>query len=131
MTGRHGDIEGTLATAARLECDAAAMVIEWGDLGSRLGLRSAVAGKCPRRRTSWRPAATGSPAARKIGRTFIEHARDSGRAHFGDSSFWLFRRVAGHPERTGIGTTVGCVSGFGQKGIAVVRSNGRRRVRDL
>ena len=50
VTGRHGDIEGTLATAARLECDAAAMVIEWGDLGSRLGLRSTVLNEAPRLR---------------------------------------------------------------------------------
>lgn len=39
-TGLYGDIEGNLTTAARSECDGAAVVIEWSDLDSRLGLRS-------------------------------------------------------------------------------------------
>ncbi len=39
-TGLYGDIEGSLATATNSESDAAAVVIEWSDLDSRLGLRS-------------------------------------------------------------------------------------------
>ena len=39
-TGLYGDLEGTLATAAGSESEAAAVVIEWSDLDSRLGLRS-------------------------------------------------------------------------------------------
>jgi FkbH-like protein len=36
----YGDLEGSLATAASSESDAAVVVIEWTDLDSRLGLRS-------------------------------------------------------------------------------------------
>ena len=39
-TGLYGDIEGTLAMGAGSQSDAAAAVIEWSDLDSRLGLRS-------------------------------------------------------------------------------------------
>lgn len=39
-TGLYGDLEGTLAAAAGSESEAAAVVIEWSDLDSRLGLRS-------------------------------------------------------------------------------------------
>ena len=39
-TGLYGDLEGSLATAASSESDAAVVVIEWTDLDSRLGLRS-------------------------------------------------------------------------------------------
>ncbi len=39
-TGLYGDIEGSLTAAANSESDAAAVVIEWSDLDSRLGLRS-------------------------------------------------------------------------------------------
>lgn len=39
-TGLYGDLEGSLATAAGSESDAAAVVVEWSDLDSRLGLRS-------------------------------------------------------------------------------------------
>ncbi len=40
-TGLYGDLEGTLATAEHSQSEAAAVVIEWSDLDSRLGLRSA------------------------------------------------------------------------------------------
>ena len=40
-TGLYGDLEGTLSAAAGSECGAAAVVIEWNDVDSRLGLRSA------------------------------------------------------------------------------------------
>jgi FkbH-like protein len=39
-TGLYGDLEGSLTAAANSESDAAAVVIEWSDLDSRLGLRS-------------------------------------------------------------------------------------------
>ena len=39
-TGLYGDIEGSLNAAAKSESEAAAIVIEWSDLDSRLGLRS-------------------------------------------------------------------------------------------
>jgi FkbH-like protein len=39
-TGLYGDLEGSLAAAANSESDAAAVIIEWSDLDSRLGLRS-------------------------------------------------------------------------------------------
>jgi FkbH-like protein len=39
-TGLYGDLEGTLVAAAGSESEAAAVVIEWSDLDSRLGLRS-------------------------------------------------------------------------------------------
>jgi FkbH-like protein len=39
-TGLYGDLEGTLAAAAGSQSEAAAVVIEWSDLDSRLGLRS-------------------------------------------------------------------------------------------
>jgi FkbH-like protein len=39
-TGLYGDPEGSLTAAANSGSDAAAMVIEWSDLDSRLGLRS-------------------------------------------------------------------------------------------
>src|SRR3954453_3350295 len=40
LTGVYGDLEGTLAQAAASQAVAAALVIEWGDLDPRLGLRS-------------------------------------------------------------------------------------------
>lgn len=40
-TGLYGDLEGNLTAAAESESDAAAVIIEWGDLDARLGLRSA------------------------------------------------------------------------------------------
>src|SRR5271154_2960048 len=40
-TRLYGDLEGRLAAAPNSQCEAAAMVIEWSDLDSRLGLRSA------------------------------------------------------------------------------------------
>lgn len=39
-TGLYGDLEGSLTAAANSGSDAAAVVIEWSDLDSRLGLRS-------------------------------------------------------------------------------------------
>src|ERR1035437_5325451 len=39
-TGLYGDIEGTLAAAVGSQSEAAAVIIEWSDLDSRLGLRS-------------------------------------------------------------------------------------------
>lgn len=39
-TGLYGDLEGSLDAAAVSACDAVAVVIEWSDLDSRLGLRS-------------------------------------------------------------------------------------------
>jgi len=39
-TGLYGDLDGTLAAAAGSESEAAAVVVEWSDLDSRLGLRS-------------------------------------------------------------------------------------------
>jgi len=39
-TGLYGDLKGSLTAAASSESDAAAVVIEWSDLDSRLGLRS-------------------------------------------------------------------------------------------
>jgi len=41
QTGLYGDLEGTLAAAAGSQSEAAVVVIEWSDLDSRLGLRSA------------------------------------------------------------------------------------------
>ena len=41
LTGLYGDLEGTLATSAASPAEAAAVVVEWSDLDSRLGLRSA------------------------------------------------------------------------------------------
>ena len=40
-TGLYGDLDGTLAAARGTSSEAAAVVIEWSDLDSRLGLRSA------------------------------------------------------------------------------------------
>jgi len=40
-TGLYGDLEGALAAAVGSGAEAAAVVIEWSDLDSRLGLRSA------------------------------------------------------------------------------------------
>src|SRR5664280_1392629 len=40
-TGAYGDLEGTLAGAGGSQSEAAAVIIEWSDLDSRLGLRSA------------------------------------------------------------------------------------------
>jgi FkbH-like protein len=39
-TGLYGDLEGTLAAAVGAECEAAALVLEWSQIDSRLGLRS-------------------------------------------------------------------------------------------
>jgi FkbH-like protein len=39
--GLYGDLDGTLASAAKSSATAAAVVIEWGDLDSRLSFRSA------------------------------------------------------------------------------------------
>lgn len=39
-TAVYGDLHGALAAAASSECEAAAVVFEWGDLDPRLGLRS-------------------------------------------------------------------------------------------
>lgn len=39
-TGLYGDLEGSLAAAAVLDSEAATVVLEWGDLDSRLGLRA-------------------------------------------------------------------------------------------
>ena len=41
LEGLYGDLDGTLASAAKSNATAAAVVIEWGDLDSRLSLRSA------------------------------------------------------------------------------------------
>jgi FkbH-like protein len=41
LTGLYGDLDGTLARASKSSATAAVVVIEWGDLDSRLGLRSA------------------------------------------------------------------------------------------
>jgi FkbH-like protein len=38
--GLYGDLEGNIDRAAKSECDAIAIVFEWGDLDPRLGLRS-------------------------------------------------------------------------------------------
>jgi FkbH-like protein len=40
-TGLYGDLEGSLAAAVGSGAEAAAVIIEWSDLDSRLGLRSA------------------------------------------------------------------------------------------
>ena len=40
-TGLYGDLDGTLAAVTGTRSEAAAVVIEWSDLDSRLGLRSA------------------------------------------------------------------------------------------
>lgn len=40
-TGLYGDLEGTLAAAERSRAEASAVVVEWSDLDSRLGLRGA------------------------------------------------------------------------------------------
>jgi FkbH-like protein len=41
QTGLYGDLEGSLTAALDSAADAAAVVVEWSDLDSRLGLRSA------------------------------------------------------------------------------------------
>jgi FkbH-like protein len=40
LEGHYGDLDGTLAVATKSDATAAVVVIEWGDLDSRLGLRS-------------------------------------------------------------------------------------------